>query len=207
MASLRSVNILLTACSFSCHDIIKGFWLSYKTMPWCYNQVLSSYKNLLCNATFFSIFPQLPHGTMKSLKVPHPIYTKTSPLIGINVSEKKLSLPELDSWLSIDAAIIRHSLWFKALDHNPCEQISRAWQCPGSSVSWLDPASKPAPNCKCHCDVTCALQFSFQSRVWSVSPHVFIGLLVHNVISGESYVPIEFVYTAMKLLQIGVKIG
>ena len=69
----------------------------FRIIPWCYNQVLSSYKNLLCNATFFSIFPQLPHGTMKSLKVPHPIYTKTSPLIGINVSEKKLSLPELDS--------------------------------------------------------------------------------------------------------------
>lgn len=75
---------------------------------------------------------------MVSSKVPHPIHTKTSLLIGINVSEKKLSLLELDSRLSIDAAIIRHSLWFKALDHNPCEQISGAWQCPVNSVSWLD---------------------------------------------------------------------
>ena len=50
-----------------------------------------------CNATFFAIFPQSLHGTMVSSKVPHPIHTKTSLLIGINVSEKKLSLLELDS--------------------------------------------------------------------------------------------------------------
>ena len=166
----------------------------------------------MCNATFFSIFPQLPRGTMESLKVPHPIHTKTSPLIGINVSEKKLSLPELDSWLSIDAAIIRHSLWFKASDHNPCEQISGAWQCPGNSVSWLDSlASTP----HCQCSVTAmlhdAMQFLSNLKSGFYLNMIFIGLLDYWYkmwsVDKAAYVPIAFMYTAMKLLQIGVKIG
>ena len=193
-----------TAGSFSCDDIFKGFWLSYNTMG-----VIIRYYPLIkifCVMLHFSQYFLNCLMEQWNLWKFHILSTQKLLLwLASMYPKKKLSLPELDSWLSIDAAIIRHSLWFKALDHNPCEQISRAWQCPGSSVSWLDPASTHC--CKCHCDVTCALQFSFQSRVWAVSPHVFIGLLVHNVISGESYVPIEFVYTAMKLLQIGVKIG
>ena len=96
------------------------------------------------------------------------------------IRNKKLSLLELDSWLSIDAAIIRHSLWYKALDHNPCEQISGAWQCPVNSVSWLDNlcSSDPAPHRQCHSDVTWFLQHSFPFNLGLGSLYLFIDNII-----------------------------
>ena len=136
----------------------------------CNNQGLSFYKNFCVMLHFSQYFLNCLLEQWNLWKFHFLSTQKLLLWLASMYPKKKLSLPELDSWLSIDAAIIRHSLWFKALDHNPCEQISRAWQCPGNSVSWLDSLDR-TPHCQCSVTATLhdAMQFSFQSRVCSVS--------------------------------------